>query len=149
MGFPGGASGKEPACQCRRCKRFVFDPWVRNIPWNRKEQPTPVFLPGEPHRQRSLVGYSPQGCKEWDMTERLSTAHHTPEPAEWGFLGWQNSVCFTSSLAGFWLEPKWNALVVPIFLLVPCLTFSTYILPRLARAGSQNPPLTSQFYFSL
>ena len=38
--------------------------------WRRSEwQPTPVFLPGESHGQRSLVGYSPQGCKELDMTE--------------------------------------------------------------------------------
>ena len=36
-----------------------FDPWVRKIPWRRKWQPTPVFLPGESHGQRSLVGYSP------------------------------------------------------------------------------------------
>ena len=41
----------------------------RKIPWRRAWQPTPVFLPGESHRQRSLVGYSPQGCKESDMTK--------------------------------------------------------------------------------
>jgi len=40
--------------------------------WRRKCLPTPVFLPGEPHGQRSLVGYSPWGCKESDTTERLS-----------------------------------------------------------------------------
>ena len=40
-------------------------------PWRRKWQPTPVFLPGKPHGQRSLVGYSPWGCKELDTTERL------------------------------------------------------------------------------
>ena len=57
--FPSGASGKEPACQCRRIKRWEFDPWVRRIPWRRKWRPTPVFLPGESHGQRSLVGYSP------------------------------------------------------------------------------------------
>jgi len=44
--FPGGASGKEPAWQCRRCKRRGFDPWVRKIPWRRAWQLTPVFLPG-------------------------------------------------------------------------------------------------------
>ena len=43
-GFPGGASGKEPICQCKRCKRREFDPCVRKIPWRRKQQPTPVFL---------------------------------------------------------------------------------------------------------
>ena len=43
------------------------------IPWRREWQPTPVFLPGEFHGQRSLAGYSPWGCKESDMTEWLST----------------------------------------------------------------------------
>ena len=60
-GFPGGASSKEPACPCRRHKRRGFDPWVRKIPWRRAWQPTPVFLPGESHGQRSLAGYSPWG----------------------------------------------------------------------------------------
>ena len=46
-----------------------FDPWVGKIPWRRKWQPTPVFLPGESHGQRSLAGYSPWGCKESDTTE--------------------------------------------------------------------------------
>ena len=67
--FPGGASGKEPVCQCRRHMRQGFDPWVGKIPWRRAWQPTPVFLPGESHGQRSLVGYSPQGCKKSDTTE--------------------------------------------------------------------------------
>ena len=52
--------------QCRRCR---LDPWVRKIPWRRKWQPTPVFLPGESHGWRSLVGYSPWGHKESDRTE--------------------------------------------------------------------------------
>ena len=59
LGSPGGTSGKEPACQCRRHKRCGFDPWVGKIPWRRTWQPTPVFLPGESHGQRSLVGYGP------------------------------------------------------------------------------------------
>ena len=59
LGFPGGSSGKEPACQCRRRKRCRSNPWVGKIPWRRAWQPTLVFLPGESHRQRSLVGYSP------------------------------------------------------------------------------------------
>ena len=46
-----------------------FDPWVRKIPWRRTWQPTPVFLPGKPHGQRSLAGHSPWGCKESDTTE--------------------------------------------------------------------------------
>ena len=59
MGFPSSASGKEPACQCRRCKRCGFNPWLWKIPWRRAWQPSPVFLPGESHGQRSLVGYGP------------------------------------------------------------------------------------------
>ena len=52
LGFPGGANGNEPICQCRRCKRCNFDPWVGKIPWRREWQPTPVFLPEESHGQR-------------------------------------------------------------------------------------------------
>ena len=72
--FPGGTSGKEPMCQCRRHKRPGFSPWVGKIPWTRAWQPTPVFLPGESHGQRSLAGYSPWGHKESDTTEPLNTA---------------------------------------------------------------------------
>ena len=56
-------------CQCRR---RGLGPWLRNIPWRRKWQPTPVFMPGESHGQRSLAGYGPGGCKESDMTEQLT-----------------------------------------------------------------------------
>ena len=45
---------------------------VEKIPWRRKWQPTPMFLPGESHRQRSLMGYSPWGHKELDTIERIS-----------------------------------------------------------------------------
>ena len=57
-------------------KKYEFNPWVRKIPWRRKRQPTPVFLPGKYHGQRSLVGYRPWGRKELDMTERLSVWMH-------------------------------------------------------------------------
>ena len=69
MGFPGGASGKEPACRCRRHKRRGFNPWVGKIPWRRAWQPIPVFLPIDSHGQRSLAGYSLWGCKESNTTE--------------------------------------------------------------------------------
>ena len=52
--------GKESACLCRKHK---FNPWVGKIPWGRKWQPTPVFLLGKSHGQRSLVGYNPRGCR--------------------------------------------------------------------------------------
>ena len=45
---------------------------LEDIPWRREWLPTPVFLPGELHGQRSLVGYSPCGHKESDTTERLT-----------------------------------------------------------------------------
>ena len=71
--FPGGASGEEPACPFRRQKRRSFSPQVGKVPWRRAWHPTPVFLPGESHGQRSLTGYSPWGSTESDTTERLST----------------------------------------------------------------------------
>ena len=55
-GFWGGASGKEPTCQCKRHKRHGFDPWVGKFPYRRKWQLTPVFLPGKSHGQRNLAG---------------------------------------------------------------------------------------------
>ena len=68
---PGGASGKELTCQCRKHKRHGFSPWVWNIPWRRAWQPTPVFLPGAPHRQRSLVGYCSWDHKGSNTTEAI------------------------------------------------------------------------------
>ena len=50
-------------------KRHGFDPWVRRIPWRRAWQPSPVFLPGESHCQKSLMDYDPWGHKESDTTE--------------------------------------------------------------------------------
>ena len=74
-GFPCGTSGKESAWQHRRLKRCRFNPWIGKIPWRRKWKPTPVFLPGKFHGQRSLEGYILWGHKEWDTTERLSMCH--------------------------------------------------------------------------
>ena len=55
--------------------RHGFNPWVGKIPWRRAWQPTPVFLPRESHESRSLVGYSPHGCKGLDRTEATWHAH--------------------------------------------------------------------------
>ena len=49
--------------------------WVGKIPWRRAQQPTPVFLPGEPQGQRSLAGYAPWDRKEADITEATEQAH--------------------------------------------------------------------------
>ena len=69
--LPRWLSGKESAFQCRSCRRHGFDPWVREVPWRRKWQPTPVFLQGKSHGQRSLAGYSPWVHKEYWVTEIL------------------------------------------------------------------------------
>ena len=74
--FPCGSEVKASACNSQ-FGRSRFNPWVRKIPWRRKWQPTPVFLPGESHGRRSLVGYSPQGRKESDTTERLHSLTHS------------------------------------------------------------------------
>ena len=58
-------SGKETFCQYRRHR---FGSRVGMIPWRRKWQPTPVFLPGESQGQRSLAGYSPRGLKQFETT---------------------------------------------------------------------------------
>ena len=60
-GLPRWLSGKESSCQRRRCK---FNPWVRKIPWRKKWQLTPVFLPGKCHGQRNLANCSLWGCKQ-------------------------------------------------------------------------------------
>ena len=69
---------------CLQCGRPGFDPWVGKIPWRRKWQSTPVLLPGKSHGQRNLVGYSPWGCKELDMTKRLH--RETQIKVQWGII---------------------------------------------------------------
>ena len=96
QGLPRWCSGKESTCQCRRCKRHRFDPWVGKIPWRREQLPTPVFWPGEFQGQRSLAGYSPWGCKQSDTTERLSFQ---------GFLSWRVCVCSAAELCLTLCEP--------------------------------------------
>ena len=70
LSFPGGASGREFACQCRRRKRHGFNPQVGNTHWSRKWQPAPVFFSGKSHEQMTLAGYSPWGHR----TEQVSTS---------------------------------------------------------------------------
>ena len=73
MGFLGGASGKEPACQCR------FDPWVGKTPWRRAWQSTPVFLPRESHDREA-----------WQATVHgviHKVTHETPDPRRKSICG--------------------------------------------------------------
>ena len=73
MGFPGGSEANMSASNVGKPG---FNPWVGKIPWSRKWQPTPVFLPEESPGRRSLIGYSPQGRKESDMTEWVHFHFH-------------------------------------------------------------------------
>ena len=72
--LPRRLSDKESACQCKRGR---FSPWVGEILWRKKWQPTPVFLPGKSHGQRNLAACSPRGGKESDTTEQPSTHAHS------------------------------------------------------------------------
>ena len=71
--FLGGSDSNESACLCGKPR---FDPWVKKILWRREWQPTPVFMPGEFHGQRTLVGYSPWLHRELEMTEQLTLTFH-------------------------------------------------------------------------
>ena len=76
----------------------LFYPWVRKIPWRREWLPTPVFLPGEFHGQRSLVGYSSWSHKELDMTEQLTGniiirgAKNHQSITKFSFSSWQMKI---------------------------------------------------------
>ena len=102
--FPKGASPVAlvvmNTCQCRRCQRFRFHPWIGKIPWRRTWQPTPVLLPGESHGQRSLAGCSPQGRKEWDTTEVTQhTCMHAFPNVPWGAKPFPGE--------NHWFKPIW------------------------------------------
>ena len=86
-GLPRWCGGKESTCQCRRHKGHGFYPWVGEMPWSMKWQPTPVFMPGKFHRQRNLPDYSLWGCKESDTTEWLTyIAHNKCSIKFWGYI---------------------------------------------------------------
>ena len=86
-GLPWWLSGKESACQCGRCE---FNRWVGKMPWRRKRQPTPVFLPGKSHRQRSLAGYSQWSCKR--VAHDLVTTHNSFLSFHSAQLFWDSAV---------------------------------------------------------
>ena len=77
-------------------RRPEFSPWVRKIPWRKELQPTPVFLPEESHRHRSLVDYGPQDHKESDTTE-------------WLFLSTMEGLLHEG-----WALPQGSKIIVPI-----------------------------------
>ena len=103
---------KKSSFHCRRCR---FSPQVRKSPWRWKCQPTPGFLPGESQGQKSLVGYSPRGHHELDMTEQLTHTHKdvlvSPTKHWEGHKGHDMSAfCFKSSLCLLYGRFKWEIL---------------------------------------
>ena len=120
-GRPRWLSGKESTWQFRKHRRRGFNPWVRMIPWSRKQQPTPILLPGKFHGQRNLAGYSPWGHKELDITE-----HTTKTMSKEGTalrLCWLQRLSFVQ---GSWLgmcltcsHLGWAAFLPPCFQIHP------------------------------
>ena len=104
-GFPNGTRGEESTCQCKRHTRHRFDPWIGKIPWRKKWQPSPVFLPGEPHGHRSLASYSLWSQRELDMPEQL-----TPSQASNLGLPYCRQIPYNLSLQGSCSH--WESLVV-------------------------------------
>ena len=96
---------KESACQCRKCKKPEFHPWVGKIPWSRKWQPTPVFLSGKSHGQRNMVGYSLQGQKESDTTEQPSTCFWNIGAMSWGCTAYMEKPCREAMCTCYGQEP--------------------------------------------
>jgi len=115
VGFPGGTTGKESACQCLRLKRPAFYSWVRKIPWRRKWQPTLVFLPRKFHGQKILVGYSPWCREESDTTEHT----HTFYIPRLSCSRWQLLSSFAACGIFSWLVAAFELLVVTYWDLVP------------------------------
>ena len=105
---------KEPSCQHRRHR---FGPWVRKIPWRRKWQPTPVFLPEKKfHGKRSLVGYSPWGHTR--VRHNLATKHH--------------QLCYTVGLC--WL----SILNIVLYISIPNSQLTLFYLKILVKAFSYS-----------
>ena len=131
----------------------MFDSWVGMIPWRRKWQPTPVFLPGDSHGQRRWVGYSPWGRKELDMSEHST---HTRGFSEMGFLcrgrqtrGRERTRRLGQMASSCWIGP------VPPRKQMDCLaesqgqdSLSTQLLPLKAEARESFPLLLSHFSVS-
>ena len=85
--FPGGSESKESTCTAGDLRPF---PWLERSPGEGYDNPTPVFLPGESHGQKSLAGYSPWGHKQSDMAERPLKKNGLQKLPERGWpMGWR------------------------------------------------------------
>ena len=126
MGFPNDSMGREFAYNAGDMREMHIHTQVRKISWKGKWQPTPLFLPGKSHGQRSPVGYSPQGRKESGTTERLNNNIGRDCFDYWLLENWWlfyilNYVSFTDDgLLAYILQYSWHILLVNI---VKCLFF--------------------------
>ena len=104
-GPSGGADGKEPDCQCSRCTRHGFSPWVGQMPWRRAWQPTPVFLPGGSHGRGAWRATAHRVTKSWTQLKQLSMH------AKW-------PLCVFSHREWFYSYSYVMCMVISIFLLM-------------------------------
>ena len=100
LSFPGGASGKEPSCQCRRHKDWGLIPGLERSPGGGHGNPLQYSCLENPSGQRSLLGYSPWGHKESDTTEKLTRTTHTHTPLSKTIALQLNSLSILFSLSG-------------------------------------------------
>ena len=121
-------SGKEFACRWRRCRRFGFNPWVRKIPWRRKWQPTPVFLPEKLHGQRSL----------WAVVRGVTKT--------WTWLSdWAHALCARELQKG--MNTSWPGLLEAIFRSVISNKEPKELLKSVASTGIICRPLRKTQYY--
>ena len=133
-GFPGGLDSKTPAWNERDLGSISG---LGKIPWKRQWQPTPAFLPGKSHGQRSLVGYSPWGHKELDMTKRLHF-HFQRDHGLWNSLSFAFLIY---KIRGSWMDGLCSFFTLnPLILLCghpprACWNYNLRFQPEL---GKQN-----------
>ena len=122
LGFPSIPSGKESACQCSRHKRPTFNSCIWKIPWSRKWQLIPAFLPGKHHGQRSPAGYSARGQRVW---HDLATKHmHSQDFIQTDTHRWLNVSMITIMDFWFYAMPTW---IMNIYVYISCGILCIYI----------------------
>ena len=104
----GGASGKEPGCQCRRSKRHRFDPWVEKIPWRRARQPTPVLLSGESMDRGAWQAIVLWVEKSQKRRKQLNTAHTAHRRFTWRYLPGNLGQKAAALALLIWVHPPGN-----------------------------------------
>ena len=135
--IPCWLSNKESTCQYRRCR---LNPLVGKIPWRRKSQPTPAFLLGRYHRQRSLMGYSPWSQKRvgHDLVtkQQQSQRRHSKIPHLWRVSEASTYVLLT-------LSHQWSPILLEISKVLSKQNIKVYHFPQI------NKKIHKQVHFSM